>query len=36
MAERRTQEERREGTIRKLLDAATDTLVDVGYAGASA
>jgi len=32
---RRTQEERREGTIRKLLDAATATLVDDGYADAS-
>lgn len=33
--ERRTQQERREGTIRKLLDAATDVLVDHGYAAAS-
>jgi AcrR family transcriptional regulator len=32
---RRTQTERREGTIRKLLDAATDTLIERGYAGAS-
>jgi AcrR family transcriptional regulator len=32
---RRTQKERREGTIRKLLEAATDTLIDVGYAEAS-
>jgi AcrR family transcriptional regulator len=32
---RRTQAERREGTIRKLLDAATDTLIEVGYAGAT-
>jgi len=32
---RRTQKERREGTIRKLLDAATETLIDVGYAEAS-
>jgi AcrR family transcriptional regulator len=32
---RRTQQERREGTIRKLLDAATDALVEVGYASAS-
>jgi len=32
---RRTQKERREGTIRKLLDAATDTLIEVGYAEAS-
>jgi AcrR family transcriptional regulator len=33
--ERRTQEERSAATIRKLLDAATETLVDVGYAEAS-
>ncbi len=32
---RRTQKERREGTIRKLLDAATHTLIEVGYAEAS-
>jgi AcrR family transcriptional regulator len=32
---RRTQEERRETTIRKLLSAATDALVDDGYAAAS-
>jgi AcrR family transcriptional regulator len=32
---RRTQKERREGTIRKLLDAATDTLIEVGYGEAS-
>ena len=32
---RRTQQERREGTIRKLLDAATDTLIELGYAEAS-
>lgn len=32
---RRTQEERREATIRKLLDAATEALIEVGYAGAS-
>jgi len=32
---RRTQQERREGTIRKLLDAATDTLIEVGYSEAS-
>lgn len=32
---RRTQKERREGTIRKLLDAATETLIEVGYAEAS-
>ena len=32
---RRTQKERREGTIRKLLDAATEALIEVGYAEAS-
>jgi AcrR family transcriptional regulator len=32
---RRTQRERREGTIRRLLDAATETLIEVGYAEAS-
>jgi AcrR family transcriptional regulator len=32
---RRTQQERREGTIRKLLDAATETLIEVGYSEAS-
>ncbi len=32
---RRTQGERREATMRKLVDAATDALIDVGYAGAS-
>ena len=32
---RRSQQERREGTIRKLLDAATETLIDDGYAEAS-
>ena len=32
---RRTQAERREGTIRKLLDAATSSLVEVGYAATS-
>jgi AcrR family transcriptional regulator len=32
---RRTQEERRESTIRKLVDAATEALIDVGYAEAS-
>jgi len=32
---RRTQAERREGTIRKLLDAAVETLIEVGYAEAS-
>ncbi len=35
IATRRTQRERREATIRKLLDAATETLVEVGYAEAS-
>ena len=35
IAARRTQQERREGTIRKLLDAAADTLIEVGYAEAS-
>jgi len=34
-APRRTQRERREGTIRKLLDAATETLIEVGYTEAS-
>lgn len=34
-AGRRTQVERREGTIRSLLDAAIDVLVEQGYAGAS-
>lgn len=32
---RRTQSERREATMRKLVDAATDALIDVGYAAAS-
>lgn len=32
---RRTQQERRETTIRKLLDAAADTLIEHGYAEAS-
>ncbi|MEO7093698.1 MAG: helix-turn-helix domain-containing protein, partial [Polyangiales bacterium] len=32
---RRTQQERREGTIRKLLDAATSMLIEVGWAEAS-
>lgn len=32
---RRTQGERREATIKKLVDAATDALIDVGYAEAS-
>jgi AcrR family transcriptional regulator len=35
VAARRTQEERRESTIRKLLDAATEALIDDGYAAAS-
>jgi len=35
VAKRRTQRERREGTIRKLLDAATETLVEAGYAETS-
>jgi AcrR family transcriptional regulator len=34
-AARRTQEERREATIRKLLDAATEALIEDGYAAAS-
>lgn len=33
--QRRTQVERREATIRKLLDAAAETLIEVGYADAS-
>ncbi|NUP07684.1 MAG: TetR/AcrR family transcriptional regulator [Polyangiaceae bacterium] len=32
---RRTQSERREATIRKLLDAAADALIDEGYSGAT-
>jgi len=32
---RRTQQSRRERTIRKILDAATHTLIEAGYAGAS-
>ena len=32
---RRTQQERREGTIRKLLDAATGVLIEVGHSEAS-
>lgn len=32
---RRTQEERREATIRKLLDATVETLIERGYAEAS-
>lgn len=35
MEKRRTQRERREGTIRRLLDAATETLIELGYAEAS-
>ena len=35
VAKRRTQLERRTETTRKLLDAATDTLIELGYAGAS-
>ncbi len=35
VARRRTQQERREGTIRKLLDAAAETLIEVGYSEAS-
>lgn len=32
---RRTQQERRESTVRKLLDAATEALIEVGYANTS-
>jgi AcrR family transcriptional regulator len=32
---RRTQQERREGTIRKLLDAGAEALIEQGYASAS-
>jgi AcrR family transcriptional regulator len=32
---RRTQEERRTASVRKLLDAATDALIELGYAGAT-
>lgn len=32
---RRTQQERREATIRKLLDAARESLIEVGYANTS-
>ncbi len=32
---RRTQQERRETTVRKLLDAATEALIEVGYTNAS-
>lgn len=35
MPQRRTQADRREGTIRKLLDATAEALIEVGYAGAS-
>ncbi len=35
MKARRTQAERRESTIRKLLDAAAQALQELGYAGAS-
>ena len=34
-AKRRTQADRSGSTIRKLLDATTDALIEVGYAGAS-
>jgi len=34
-AVRRTQRERRETTVAKLLDAAAEALIDVGYAGTS-
>lgn len=33
--ERRTQQQRREATVRKLIDAATAALIDVGYARTS-
>jgi AcrR family transcriptional regulator len=32
---RRTQQERREATVRKLLDAAAEALIEVGYANTS-
>ena len=32
---RRTQQQRREATVRKLLDAATEALIEVGYAKTS-
>lgn len=32
---RRTQEERREATVRKLLDAGKEALIDLGYGGAT-
>lgn len=35
ITERRTQRERREATIRKLLDATTEILIEEGYANAS-
>lgn len=35
IAVRRTQKERRETTIRKLLDATTECLIDIGYGGAT-
>ncbi|HEV7558454.1 MAG TPA: TetR/AcrR family transcriptional regulator [Kofleriaceae bacterium] len=35
VAKRRTQLERRTETTRRLLDAATDSLIELGYAGAS-
>jgi AcrR family transcriptional regulator len=35
VVKRRTQDERRASTSRKLLDAATDALIDLGYADAS-
>ncbi|HEX8953487.1 MAG TPA: helix-turn-helix domain-containing protein, partial [Polyangia bacterium] len=34
-APRRTQGERKESTMRKLVDAATEAIIDVGYAEAS-
>ena len=35
VATRRTQQERRETTVRKLLNAATEALIEVGYANTS-
>lgn len=35
MAQRRTQADRRHATIRTLFDAATETLIEVGHAGAT-
>jgi AcrR family transcriptional regulator len=32
---RRTQQERRDGTVRKLLDAAAESLIELGYANTS-